>query len=77
MNAYYAQGARCGHLEGSDRVGQYVIGEEVFASWVAADAQGYDVKSAKEWAAGYQCGYRLAIEDNDLPGILRDWELPR
>jgi hypothetical protein len=68
----FAQGARCGHLEGQGRAGEYVIGEEVQLSWDAADNQGLsDPYIALMWEAGYQYGYLRAAEGESLPEEMR------
>lgn len=70
----FAQGARCGHLEGKNRAGQYVTGEEVTLSWEAADARniskyGGVTASSHAWAEGYQHGYLLAAEGSELDNL--------
>lgn len=71
----YCQGARCGHLEGSDRVGQYVAGEEQEPSQDAAGVNSaYDLDGL--WACGYRYGYRLAAEGESLPESIADMEPP-
>jgi hypothetical protein len=62
----FAQGARCGHLEGKGRAGQYVIGEEIRLAEEATDAQGLPRAAAREWCAGYTHGYRRAAEGSEL-----------
>lgn len=65
----FAQGARCGHLEGKGRAGSYVIGEEGPLSYEAADAQTTLFAHAdgrERWAAGYRHGYKLAAEGSEL-----------
>jgi hypothetical protein len=67
-DACFAQGARCGHIEGRNRAGSYVIGEEIDLAWEAADNQPlteYGLKLA--WASGYRLGYLLAAEGSPLP----------
>lgn len=65
----YAQGARCGHIEGKNRVGQYVLDEEYLPSWEAAENQGlHSSVTVEVWARGYRFGYKLAAEGNPLPG---------
>ena len=62
----FAQGARCGHIEGKGRAGQYVIGEEIPLAEEATDAQGLSRGESRDWAAGYVHGYRLAAEGSPL-----------
>jgi len=66
----FSQGARCGHIEGKGRAGQYVIGEEVEPSFDAASGQPIDVTGSDvvyfAWARGYQHGYKLAAEGSEL-----------
>jgi hypothetical protein len=69
----FAQGARCGHLEGKGRAGQYVIGEEIRLAEEATDAQGLPRAAAREWCAGYTHGYRRAAEGSELE---RDYREP-
>lgn len=69
----FAQGARCGHIDGQGRVGSYVIGEEVELSKEAfvngwspdPDTCPEDIRLA--WLGGYQLGYRIAAEGELLP----------
>lgn len=64
----YAQGARCGHIEGRHRAGQYVLGEEIELSWEAADNHNLNNPSRTYyWAHGYRKGYKLAAEGSPLP----------
>lgn len=68
----FAQGARCGHLEGRGRAGSYVLGEEVPLSWDAADAQELESEPLVHlWAQGYRHGYRLAAEGSELEEYCR------
>lgn len=63
----FAQGARCGHIEGKDRAGSYVIGEEFEASEIATQAQCLPTGALDSaWAAGYRHGYTLACEGRPL-----------
>jgi hypothetical protein len=57
---YFAQGYRCGYTEASDRVGQYVRGEEWDLADVAAkvNVPGPPNVNRRSWAEGYQVGYR-------------------
>jgi hypothetical protein len=74
MNALqaFAQGARCGHIEGKGRAGQYVIGEEEDRSYEAADAQKLSCHLHQAWAGGYRTGYVLALEGKQLPPELEN-----
>jgi hypothetical protein len=77
LTRLYAQGARCGHLEGKGRAGSYVTGEEHNLAWDASHAQGFsDVHETEAWARGYYCGYRLAASGEELPENLEREELP-
>lgn len=76
VNAMFAQGARCGHLEGKDRAGSYVIGEEHDLSWEAACANRETTEERERWAMGYRYGYRLAASGDALPESLRLAPLP-
>ncbi len=63
----FAQGARCGHVDGSRRVGAYVLHEEVEACEVAVEAQGLaTLQAASAWGAGYRHGYLLGAEGSAL-----------
>ena len=69
----FAQGARCGHLEGKDRVGVYVLDEEVLASEGIADDQGLPSEEMRlAWRGGYQLGYKLAACGEALPEEYRE-----
>lgn len=75
----FAQGARCGHLEGRGRAGSYVIGEEESLSYDAAE---YNVPQETHryfhaWARGYRYGYTLAAEGSSLPTEVESAPLPR
>lgn len=77
-NIFFAQGARCGHIEGRGRADQYIIGEEIDLSWEAADNQDLSQRGGASgpsqchaWAKGYQYGYRLAAEGSELPSELK------
>jgi hypothetical protein len=72
----YCQGARCGHLEGQDRAGSFVPGEEQELSQDAAAVNSaYDLDGL--WACGYRYGYRLAAEGEELPDSIRDMDPPQ
>lgn len=77
--ADFAQGARCGHLEGKGRAGSYVTGEEEFLSYEAASVnvpnEAYRYLIA--WAKGYQYGYHLAVEGSKLPSEVETAPLPK
>lgn len=63
----FAQGARCGYLEGKDRAGVYVIGEEFEASDIATQAQELPTFLLDNaWAAGYRHGYMLGASGDPL-----------
>lgn len=68
MNAgdAYAQGARCGHLEGRGRAGAYVLGEEIDRAWEAAKNQGLNATLTGVWSQGYEHGYRRAADGSEL-----------
>ena len=72
----YAQGARCGHIEGKGRAGQYVIGEEEDLAHAAAWANAATMRDRAFWAAGYKRGYLLAAEGSSLPDELAEAPLP-
>ena len=68
----FAQGARCGHLEGKDRVGVYVHGEEFEASEIATQAQNLPTSQLDNmWSAGYRHGYCKAAQGEALEAELR------
>lgn len=67
----FAQGARCGHVEGKGRAGQYLTGEEIEASWDAAVEQKLPPVQSADWERGYRHGYLLAAEGSDLEPELR------
>lgn len=62
----FAQGVRCGHIDGQSRCGVYVRGEEALHSSEAASAQGLDWSASKQWEAGYEYGYRLGASGEPL-----------
>lgn len=64
----FAQGARCGNIEGKGRADQYIINEEIELSWEAAGNQGFEEGLIVKvpWAEGYQHGYKLAAEGSEL-----------
>lgn len=66
----FAQGARCGHIEGKGRAGQYVVGEEIELAWDATVNQGFKSDMiglvSQAWEQGYQHGYRRAAEGSEL-----------
>ncbi len=66
----FAQGARCGHIEGKGRVGQYVSGEESELSWAAADENTTSYRAANQWAAGYRHGYVRGASGDPLEAEL-------
>lgn len=70
LSPEFCQGARCGHLEGAHRAGQYVIGEEYLPSEEAAEAQGLQGNQVAWWAAGYRYGYKLRAEGESLPEVI-------
>lgn len=75
----FAQGARCGHLEGNGRAGSYTKGEETMLSYEAASVnvpnEAYRYLVA--WAMGYEYGYRLAVEGSKLPSEVESAPLPK
>jgi len=75
----FAQGARCGHLEGKGRAGSYVTGEEETVSYEAASANvpNEPYRYLVAWAKGYQFGYRLAVEGSGLPSEVENAPLPK
>jgi hypothetical protein len=72
----FAQGARCGHLEGKGRAGNYTIDEEFEPSEVAANVNTSTARDANQWAAGYRHGYKLACEGEALESELVNEVLP-
>lgn len=77
-SAHYAQGFRCGHIEGKPRCGCYVTGEEQLDSFYAADNQ-TNIRNEyerQEWAQGYRHGYRLAAQGDELPTAVAEYPLP-
>lgn len=72
----FCQGARCGYLEGANRAGQYVIGEEYFPSQEAAIANQMRGHQFDWWSAGYRFGYRLRAEGETLPEVIVNAPLP-
>lgn len=77
------QGMRCGHLEGSSRVGSYVQGEECMqldAGEIERGEAGYGKPltpmQALAWINGYEYGYKLGAEGETLPDSVRNAELP-
>jgi hypothetical protein len=66
----FAQGARCGHIEGKERVGLYIVEEEYEMSWDAMEAQGEALPTKElknQWAKGYRTGYLLGASGDALP----------
>jgi hypothetical protein len=72
----YAQGARCGHIEGKGRAGLYVLGEEWDPSVDAARINADGLLEQTAWAAGYRHGYRLAAAGEELEPEHVNAELP-
>jgi len=76
--AFFAQGARCGHVEAQDRVGQYVLGEEyelaVTAAAVNVAADRPVNRSA--WEIGYCYGFRQRAEGSPLLDEIINAPLP-
>lgn len=67
----FCQGARCGHLEGKDRVGVYTSNEEFEAADIATKAQNLPTSVLdNQWAAGYRHGYMRAAEGSALESEL-------
>ena len=63
----FAQGARCGHVEGKGRAGAYVLHEEFEACEMAVEAQSLaSVQAENAWGAGYRHGYVLGAEGSAL-----------
>jgi hypothetical protein len=76
-SAYFAQGYRCGHLEGKARVGAYVIGEELPLAWEAAEYQNLAcLNYERDWATGYAIGYRTGASGEPCPDYLANAPLP-
>jgi hypothetical protein len=73
---YYAQGARCGHLEGKDRADSYVLDEEIDLSWQAAENQEISSYFEARFSSGYRLGYTMAVEGYELPQEYVDYPLP-
>lgn len=72
----YAQGARCGYIEGKGRAGSYVLGEEDSLARAAAWANTSTARDQAFWAAGYKRGYLLAVEGSTLPDEYVNAPLP-
>jgi len=75
----YAQGARCGHIDGKARCGVYVLAEEYDASDVAAVNARTDYRSERErltWTRGYREGYRLGAAGYALAAEVEAAALP-
>ena len=70
----YAQGARCGHLEGKDHEEKIPAVTDPIArrdaQWAAAQtaakAQGYSPDLTREFAKGYEHGYVRALRGEGL-----------
>ena len=77
LRACFAQGARCGHIDGKRRCGQYVIGEE-YAVTKEDLNQGprYSMADMEYWADGYYSGYRVGADGEELPADIAHAELP-
>ena len=69
----YCQGARCGHIDGKDRAGSYVLGEEIEA---AENNSLYFDYTDNLWEAGYRYGYCLAAEGKPLPESIQNMDPP-
>ena len=78
QTAIYAQGARCGHIEGKERAGAYTNGEEILLAREAGEVHEpmYGVTGAALFAAGYAYGYVRAAAGEALPIDLLDAPLP-
>jgi hypothetical protein len=77
VNAYEAQGARCGHIDGRARVGAYVIGEE-YAAECAGVLLPHGETPAERVAfeRGYAAGYRVGADDEELDPEIVNAPLP-
>lgn len=75
----FAQGARCGHIEGKGRAGSYVIGEEEELAYQAAmnNVPAETHRYLHAWARGYKYGYKLAAEGSALPLHVQTAPLPK
>lgn len=74
---HFAQGARCGHIDGKERCGSYVLGEEFFDSLGAATIQGFNHDGqTRAWALGYEAGYRVGANGEQLDSDIVNAELP-
>lgn len=77
-DALFAQGARCGHLEGKGRAGMYVLQEEYDLAHEAARNQNLaSFTATNQWEAGYRHGYCKAAEGSELESELVNAALPR
>lgn len=70
--ALYAQGARCGYTDGKQRVGLYVMNEEMVLSIEAVKALDFPSQYVVAWASGYRHGYIKGVEGEELEGELRN-----
>lgn len=73
--ALWAQGARCGHIDGKARCGAYVVGEE-FAVEVTIDPAWRNRFERTCFEGGYCDGYRVGASGEALPDSVVSWELP-
>lgn len=73
--ANWCQGYRCGHIEGKDRCGAYVIGEETERAWEAATANRDGIERTA-WAEGFAAGYRRGASGEAIPDRFANWSLP-
>jgi hypothetical protein len=75
LEKFFAEGLRAGHEAGKGRAGQYVIGEEYFPSYEAAERRALTREECAgpvlpcecEWARGFRDGYKIAAEGSELP----------
>lgn len=74
---HFAQGARCGHIDGKARCGIYVLQEEQFDSLDAAEAQNFNHPGkTTAWMLGYEAGYRVGADGEELDEEIINEELP-
>ena len=77
LNAFEAQGARCGHIDGKCRHGAYVEFEEYENSYTAAHANTVcrvqpgrehwgNLECLHAWQRGYEAGYRVGADGQEL-----------
>jgi hypothetical protein len=76
----FSQGFRCGHIDGKDRHGSYVIQEECFFSLEAALYQTIPQEMVPVWAEGYLFSFMntrtdIAISNSYTNNILSNYPI--